>query len=295
MKTIQSYKINEIKKLIDLNGHHKNFSLNFKATSADSSPFKAIVVDQVSLESNNIPDYKVASDGIITGNVKSDSGVYLNYFLMLKSDEPIVVDVEIDLTPLPDSTFDEAAVIPQNTVVENSTISTGNKKSFLDKKYFGVSLRIIIIVLVLAAAGGFVYFKFFKKPSSNNDSGIDVENLENNVDIPELSLEDALADEKPLVVSSETVIKSNIVSPVLKSTEPLTANEVSYSPKKPLSSIAADEVPPISISNQDSHSILAVAPDSSSTRNNSVKVSQHSTPQKYTNTLLNRIQNLPDL
>jgi len=292
MKTTQSYKINEIKKLIDLNGPHKNFSLNFKATSADSSPFKAIVVDQVSLESNNIPEYKIASEGIITGNVKSDSGVYLNYFLMLKSDEPIVVDVEIDLTPLPntDTVFNES---PQNTLADTSSIVSAKKQNFLDKKYFGVSLRIILVVLVVAAIGGFAYFKYFKKSSSSEDSGLSTLKDETEAEGPGLSLEDALRE--------EAVIKSSVVSPILESKPsiPVSSSADLHSQSNIDSNVQSTNVqtiPSVDIGTPyENHSVVAIASESVSTRNNSAKASEHTTPQKYTNSLLSRIQNLPDL
>lgn len=276
MKTTQSYNINEIKKLIDLNGSYTNFNLNFKATSVDSKPFKAVVVDQVSLESNDIPDYKVASDGIITGNVKSDSGVYINYYLMLKSDEPNIVDVEIDLTPLPD--FESEL---QENVIDNVTVNTVSKSGFLDRKYFGISMRVIIF-LVIAGLGLFTYFKFFKK-STVTESDVDTFEVENTGGFPELSLEDALHDESHV---TETFNKFNIVKQ-----ESVNLDEASHS------SSSYKNMSKLEVDVGDNTSVTTIISDNNTTDNNVPNSAmEYSTPPIYdTDSLLSRIQNLPEL
>ena len=47
---VQTYTLNNMKQLVDLNEDFVNFNLTFKAVSQDNSPFYALVVDQNMLE-----------------------------------------------------------------------------------------------------------------------------------------------------------------------------------------------------------------------------------------------------
>ena len=80
------YTINNVKKLIDLNGDLVNFDIYFKVTSKNREPFELLVVDQATLDNNPNIEYKIVQDGEISGNVKNDKGVFQNYFLILKAE-----------------------------------------------------------------------------------------------------------------------------------------------------------------------------------------------------------------
>lgn len=94
------YKISSIKQLIDLNGKAVNFQLGFKAKSVNNDVFDALVVTQEMLDSNEPLNYQRA-EGEISGNITNDNGVYNNYFLCLKSDKPIDIDVGIKINEIP--------------------------------------------------------------------------------------------------------------------------------------------------------------------------------------------------
>lgn len=98
--TTKTYNLTPMKQLIDLNGDLVNFDLTFTATTKDGSPFDILVVDQTTLDSNPVLDYKKAN-GTMSGNIIADKGVYQNYFLILKSDNPSECDVTIDIKEIP--------------------------------------------------------------------------------------------------------------------------------------------------------------------------------------------------
>jgi hypothetical protein len=98
--TTKTYKLSKIKQLIDLNGDTVNFDLTFSAKSSDGSKFDALVVSQDQLDSGEPLEYKKA-DGSISGSIVADKDVYQNYFLLLKSDNPVDCEVKIDMKNIP--------------------------------------------------------------------------------------------------------------------------------------------------------------------------------------------------
>lgn len=98
----KTYTLGKIKQLIDLNGDSTNFNLNFKVAAKDSSqPFNILVVDQTTLDNTPELNYKEVTKGVISGTIVADKNIYQNYFLILKSETPCQVDVEIIKKNLP--------------------------------------------------------------------------------------------------------------------------------------------------------------------------------------------------
>lgn len=98
--TTTRYNITSIKQLIDLNGKSVNFQLGFKVKSVTNENFDVLVVTQEMLDSNEPLNYQ-KSDGEISGQITNENGVYNNYFLCLKSEKPMEVDVTITINDLP--------------------------------------------------------------------------------------------------------------------------------------------------------------------------------------------------
>ncbi len=96
----KTYTLGKIKQLIDLNGDSTNFDLSFKVTCQDDTPYNLLVVDQTTLDNTPELQYKEARKSI-SGNIVADKNVYQNYFLILKSEKPCVVDVELTKKVLP--------------------------------------------------------------------------------------------------------------------------------------------------------------------------------------------------
>jgi hypothetical protein len=96
----QTHNLGKIKKLIDLNGDSINFDLSFTVTCKDDTPFNALVVDQSTLDNGQELVYKEVKK-TISGNILADKNVYQNYFLILKSDNPCDIELEIVKKDLP--------------------------------------------------------------------------------------------------------------------------------------------------------------------------------------------------
>ena len=92
-----TYNVNQIKQLIDLNNNKTNFELNFEVKSLNGAPFKALVISEADLNSGNTLDYKDVVEGYINGKIINDKGVYQNYFLLLKADIPTECEVILDI------------------------------------------------------------------------------------------------------------------------------------------------------------------------------------------------------
>ena len=101
MHTNQTYKLGKIKQLIDLNGDSINFDISFSVKCKDSTPFNLLVVDQETLDNEDLV-YKDAKHSI-SGNIVADKNIYQNHFLILKSDTPCDVEVEIKKIDLPET------------------------------------------------------------------------------------------------------------------------------------------------------------------------------------------------
>jgi len=171
--------VNKIKQLVDLNKHYTNFNLRFKAVSQNQEDFYAAVVDQTTID--NLPDteiqYKLAN-GSISGNVSSDKNVYQNHFLILKSENPITVEVEIELKELPNTQKHD---VSQNTQGMQQSMKQSMKQSMqqgrcpIENNLNGVeksslfNRRNLFILLGLFFIGILVYFFIKSKTQSNKD------------------------------------------------------------------------------------------------------------------------------
>lgn len=97
-----TYTLTPQNQLIDLNGDLVNFDLTFSAISKDGTPFKAVVIDQITLDTNPELQHNIAENGSIGGNIVYDKNVPQNLFLILKIHEkPCEVEVTIDKKQIP--------------------------------------------------------------------------------------------------------------------------------------------------------------------------------------------------
>jgi hypothetical protein len=98
--TKKTHTLGKINQLIDLNGDSTNFDASFTVTCKDDTNFSLSVVDQATLDSEKEIEYKDAKN-TISGNIVVDHNSYQNYYLILKSDTPCIVDVEFTKKELP--------------------------------------------------------------------------------------------------------------------------------------------------------------------------------------------------
>lgn len=162
-KSKQTYRLGKIKQLIDLNGQITNFDLNFSAVSNDSSEFYAVVVDQTTLDNNPTPDYKKVK-GKISGNIVADKGVYQNYFLLLKANNPCDCEVTVDIREIPKNT-DLEKRLAQNEQISRQTQRTQAIESFNQERSNENSRKkgMLFVIALLLIFGILLYFYFKSK------------------------------------------------------------------------------------------------------------------------------------
>ena len=145
-----TYQLSNIKQLIDLNGDAVNFNLNFDVTATNGETFKALVVTQETLDSNQNLNYQTAK-GSISGSINSDQGQYQNYFLVLKADQPTEVIVSINIEHLPDSMISnfEKTNYHHQQYLMNKEKHDGKKKNWFVRNRSIILISIFILFLIV--------------------------------------------------------------------------------------------------------------------------------------------------
>ncbi len=147
--TRNSYSISKIKTLIDLNHNMINFKVKFNIESKGNT-FSTLIIDQNTLdnvETDNL-EYKTV-DGELSGEIISDKNTYQNYYIILKSDVPVAVEVMLETEHLPDFIGNEN---------ENNSSEEGGK-IFVDVKY--------IFLLIVLAVGVYLVYNIATESSSS--------------------------------------------------------------------------------------------------------------------------------
>lgn len=164
-QTKKTYTLGKIKQLVDLNGDSTNFDLTFKVTGKDDTPFNLLVVDQTTLDNSPTLDYKQAK-GTISGNIVADKNVFQNYFLILKSENPCVVDVELFKKELPRTP--DINTKPQSQHVSNH--GPHKQKLMMNPPKQETNwLKIGLIVAVVVGGLALLWYLYNKKPSEKSD------------------------------------------------------------------------------------------------------------------------------
>jgi hypothetical protein len=160
--------VSKIKQLVDLNQHFTNFNLKFNAVSQNQDDFYAAVVDQTTLDSlsDSEIDYKLAN-GSLSGSVSSDKNIYQNHFLILKSDNPTIVEVEVNAIELPKKIQHAQQHAQQQGSLQKLRQESLQKHSQENSGFFSNKRKLFLYVLIAIAFGVIVYVLFFrtKKPS----------------------------------------------------------------------------------------------------------------------------------
>jgi len=138
---MKTYKVNDIRQLIDLNGESVNFNLKFNISSHSNCTYQLTVVSQEDIDNGDIKFKDVK--GSISGELSNTNNKYQNFYLILKSNEECMIDVNIEKTELPIS----SSLSPTRSPLNPSTPKTNYKKLLF------IFLGIAIII------GIFIYFK----------------------------------------------------------------------------------------------------------------------------------------
>lgn len=162
----KKYTISNIKQLIDLNGSLVNFELDFKVVSLTNEPFDAVVMTQEMLDVSPGIEYQKA-EGHISGQIKNDNGIYNNYFLILKSDTPMEVELTSDIREIPQAENPSEPIFSSQPIIPNPVMKKKKKENF-GTELSSTTKYIIFIIVFLLFLGGFCvwYFYFRQTPST---------------------------------------------------------------------------------------------------------------------------------
>jgi hypothetical protein len=152
----KTYNLNKIKQLIDLNENLTNFELSFSITSKTNDDFDVIILDQYTLDTIENIEYKKAN-GSISGQIKNDNNIFQNYYLILRSDKPNTVDVNVTINEIPPVIIDKHP----DTIINNNLCTAGN--------YFDIKFDWKIIILVLLSIF-IIWILFFDNTNSSKQS-----------------------------------------------------------------------------------------------------------------------------
>lgn len=177
MQTNKKIKLSPIKQLIDLNGEKVNFDLNFEVKTIDNSPFEALVVTQAILDSGEEIKYKNVSEGIITGNIVADKGIYDNYFILLRAKKEVECEVNISIKDINQNLENQKRVvlpiqnknqnhIEMNKKNENIQQIENQHQNKISKKNNKINWKLIITIFILIL-GSFLLWYFYKNSSKS--------------------------------------------------------------------------------------------------------------------------------
>jgi hypothetical protein len=177
--SVNKYSISSIKQLIDLNGSRVNFHLTFQVKSVTNEPFDALVVTQEMLDSNSPLNYQRA-EGEISGQIKNDNNVYNSYFLCVKSDKVMEIDVTVNITDVPPVVTPTAPTTadrvhprtPRPNVPQRDNFEDGDDVIIPREGGNGVTvvsntdfwIRLAIVFVCCTAIGFTVYYMYKKEP-----------------------------------------------------------------------------------------------------------------------------------
>ena len=159
MSTSKTYVLNNLKKLIDLNGDSINFEITFKVTAKNPQDvFQLVVADQTTLDNSPELEYKTVQ-GEISATLTQDKNTFQNHYLILKADKPCECTVEIQKKELPKTVFQPMSQAME--VVEDSNDT----------------YQLIKILLVIGVIVGVSYacFYFYKKHKNESDANMNMD------------------------------------------------------------------------------------------------------------------------
>jgi hypothetical protein len=176
-KTTTSYNLGAFKQLIDLNGDSVNFEVFFTVKcDNEDDVFDMLVIDQENLDKNQVLKYKKITDGGISGKVKANTNTYLNYFLILKSENECPVTVEISKRELDESEIE----YPQEPEEQEDQLEQHLQQEQLERREqpqaipnpyhaihhiqqkSSINWKKVIIVCVIVSTGLGLYYYFTK-------------------------------------------------------------------------------------------------------------------------------------
>lgn len=157
----QSYEVSSQRRLVPLNPDFSNFRMLFKVSSSGGIPFNAIVVDQKTLDTESVIDMRVV-DTELSGQIVSDDDPTERYYLMLSSDSPTIVDVELHITHVPPTT--PQTPVEKKPILKKPVKPTTPKHVVVQESKPDNSILIIVGIIITC---GLLYF-IFNRPKTES-------------------------------------------------------------------------------------------------------------------------------
>jgi len=144
-ETLESHilNLNSIKQLVDINKNFTNFSCKFEIESENRKPFEMVVINQRLLDNDGMINF-ITVDGETSGEFVMDKNIFDNWFIALRSSEPVKVFIKINLQPLPDK------------INTQQNIKTNSK--------YSINIAILVIIFIILYN---IYVHNFKNKSLN--------------------------------------------------------------------------------------------------------------------------------
>lgn len=201
----KTYLLSDRPQLIDLNGNHVNFIVDFQAIAKDPTQiFQMIVLTQEQLDTTDIDKVEMKKAiGQIGGSITANNNKYQNYFLIIKksndtstNNEPVEVEVNINIRqpPNPPTTNEMSQQETSSKDISTSSSNTPDTSSthvipIYKKPWFW------IFILLLGIFGSLYYYFYIYKNMTSATKSVEVPavvNEENSTPIHTLSEETKL-------------------------------------------------------------------------------------------------------
>ena len=179
----KTYFLSDRPQLIDLNGNHVNFIVEFQVQAKDpTKTFQTIVLTQEQLDTTDLEKMEMKqAKGQIGGTITANNNKYQNYFLILRNSldgEPVEVEVNLNIQSPPpiitQSSTEGYSKESNNPSVSSSTQEASDNVNVIPlykKPWFW-----IFIGLLLLFGGLYYYFYIYKtteKITPVNETGIE--------------------------------------------------------------------------------------------------------------------------
>ena len=180
-KTISS---NKQYQLVDLNGDLVNFKIDYILESTDSKPFEISIVSQEHLDDNKPIIYRKSKNGKIVGSLEHTNNIKDNYYITIKSNEEVEVNMVIKRTSIDAPT----------TEMDFELLERNN--SFVYK--YGYIIFIVIILILF----GIYYYMYIHNPCpSTTETSIPQTSL----DTKQLQVDNTPVNEIPILPSVDKI------------------------------------------------------------------------------------------
>lgn len=142
--------ISNSRELIPISSGLVNFQTDFNITSKEKKPFRAVIINQESLDNAGDITMKNVPKGVFAGRIVKNSGSKDDWYIAVESDEKVDASLSIQTVE----------------VEEEGRVNEGKIESFEPRKKKRMSLWIIVLIVGIIIAIGYVVYKFLlkKKP-----------------------------------------------------------------------------------------------------------------------------------